>query len=123
MNRGSQQVVALQLAIHAETESRLARTLLKRAEKRVASVSASWRNLLIEAIAKTATRVDLNNPRHLDALQEQEQALERITTHRLGVLVGRAGTGKTSVLGALVRLQADCPGRRASPSANRKGPR
>jgi hypothetical protein len=105
MNRGSQQVVALQLSVHADTESRLARTLLKRAEKRVASVGASWRNLLIEAITKTATRVDLNNPRHLDALQEQEQALERITTHRLGVLVGRAGTGKTSVLGALVRCK------------------
>lgn len=104
-NRGSQQVMALQLSIHADTESRLARTLLKRAEKQVASVGAAWRELLIEAITKTATQVDLNNPRHLDALQEQEQALERITTHRLGVLVGRAGTGKTSVLGALVRCK------------------
>ena len=66
---------------------------------------APWRDLLIAAIRKTGAEVDLDNPRHVDALEEQEQALERITTHRLGVLVGRAGTGKTSVLGALV----SCP--------------
>jgi len=101
----TQQLAALQLANHADTELRLGRILLKRAGKELPSVGAEWRNLLIEAIRKTGAQVDLGNPRHLDALQEQEEALERITTHRLGILVGRAGTGKTSVLGALVRCK------------------
>ncbi len=101
----TQQIAALQLASHAETELRLGRTLLKRAERELPSVGANWRHLLIEAIRKTGAQVDLGNPRHVDALEEQEAALERITTHRLGVLVGRAGTGKTSVLGALVRCK------------------
>lgn len=102
-NDGTQRLAALQLAVHADTETRLARTLLKRAEKHVPSVAAPWRELLVGAIRQTGAEVDLSNPRHADALAEQEEALERITTRRLGVLVGRAGTGKTSVLGALVR--------------------
>lgn len=99
------QLAALQLATCADTELRLGRILLKRAARELPSVGAKWRNLLIEAIRKTGAQVNLDNPRHVDALEEQEQALERITTHRLGVLVGRAGTGKTSVLGALVRCK------------------
>jgi DNA-directed RNA polymerase specialized sigma24 family protein len=98
-----QAVAALQLAVHADTERQLAKILLKRAEKDLPSVRANWRDLLRTAIERTGAKVDLGNQRHLDALSEQEQALERITTHRLGVLVGRAGTGKTSVLGALTR--------------------
>lgn len=100
------QLLALQLAGYALTELRLARLLLKRAAKDVPSTAAEWRALLVEAIRKTGAEVDLSNPRHVDALDEQEDALERITTHRLGILVGRAGTGKTSVLGALVRCRA-----------------
>jgi ATP-dependent exoDNAse (exonuclease V) alpha subunit len=102
---GTQKLAALQLASHAETELRLGRILLKRAAREIPSAGASWRNLLIEAIGETGAQVVLDNPRHVDALKEQEEALERITTHRLGVLVGRAGTGKTSVLGALVRCK------------------
>jgi len=98
---------ALQLATHAETESRLARILWKRAARGLASVGADqWRDLLIESIRASGPEVDLGDPRHADALAEQEVALEKVTTHRLGVLVGRAGTGKTSVLGALVRCGA-----------------
>ena len=50
--------------------------------------------------ASRSTRTTRATPTRL---QEQADALEHITTRRLGVLVGRAGTGKTSVLGALVR--------------------
>jgi hypothetical protein len=102
----AQQLWALQLSTSMDTELRLSNMLLKRAQKEVPSVGEEWRPHLIEAIRRTGAEVDLGNPRHTDALEEQEQALEQITTHRLGVLVGRAGTGKTSVLGALVR----CPG-------------
>jgi hypothetical protein len=61
--------------------------------------------LLIEAITASGVVVDPKEPRHAEALDEQQAALERITTRRLGLLVGRAGTGKTSVLGALVRSE------------------
>lgn len=100
---GSVVVQALQLEAYADTEVRLARSLLKRAAKPVPSTEASWKDLLIDAITASGVTVDPSNPRHSDALQEQAEALEHITTRRLGVLVGRAGTGKTSVLGALVR--------------------
>lgn len=102
----TERLATLQLATHADTERRLARILLKRAAKDVPSVGAEkWRGLLIESIHSAGAEIDLDNARHVDALAEQEAALERITTHRLGVLVGRAGTGKTSVLGALVRCE------------------
>lgn len=102
---GSVIVPALQLEAYADTEGRLARSLLKRAAKAVPSSGAVWHDLLIDAITASGVTVDPGNPRHTDALQEQADALEHITTRRLGVLVGRAGTGKTSVLGALVRSE------------------
>src|SRR3954464_10230230 len=99
-------VPSLHLATHADTEQRLANRLLKRAAKPVASSGAEWRALLIEAITASGAVVDPNEQRHAEALEEQQDALERISTRRLGLLVGRAGTGKTSVLGALVRCDA-----------------
>ena len=41
--------------------------------------------------------------RYADALKEQTKALEQITTRKLSVLAGAAGTGKTTVLGALTK--------------------
>lgn len=99
-------ISALQLAQHAETERRLSRILLRRAGKPVQSTGAKWRDLLVEAITESGATIDETDARHQDALGEQQEALERITTHRLGVLVGRAGSGKTSVLGALVKCDA-----------------
>jgi ATP-dependent exoDNAse (exonuclease V) alpha subunit len=40
-------------------------------------------------------------PRYAAALKEQSKMLEQITTRKLSALVGGAGTGKTTVLGAL----------------------
>jgi hypothetical protein len=99
----AQQLSTLQLSQHADTEQRLARILLKRAAKGLPSLGIEWKDLLVESIRSSGADVDLKDPRHIDALAEQDRALETVTTHRLGVLVGRAGTGKTSVLGALVR--------------------
>lgn len=99
-------VDSLQLERFADTEKKLSNRLLKRAAKEIPSTGAPWRELLIEAVAATGAKVDPeNDPRHADALDEQVSALEQMTTRRLGVLVGRAGTGKTSVLGALVRSE------------------
>ena len=105
-SEGSRTVAALQLEQHARTEEKLGRLLLKRAGRSVETTAADWRALLVKAIQASGIEVDLDLPRHADALGDQEEALERITTRRLGVLVGRAGTGKTSVLGALVRCGA-----------------
>lgn len=102
---GPQTVAALQLEQHAKTEEKLGKLLLKRAARPVYTTGADWRTLLIEAITASGIKVDVDVARHGDALADQEKALERITTRRLGVLVGRAGTGKTSVLGALVRCK------------------
>jgi hypothetical protein len=100
-----ERLAALQLTTYKQLEKNVPRTLLRRAARPLPSTGADWRDLLIKAIEKTGTKVDLSKARHREALAEQEQALETITTHKLGVLVGRAGTGKTSVLGALV----SCP--------------
>lgn len=64
-------------------------------------LEADWHELLKQAIRATGTVVDSSNPRHKAALADQCAALERITSRKFGVLVGKAGTGKTSVLGAL----------------------
>ncbi len=58
--------------------------------------------MLVEAIGDAYRP---RNQRHLDALEEQAAALECITTRKLSVLTGHAGTGKTSVIGALLRCQ------------------
>ena len=80
--------------------------LSARALKPEASIDVDWNALLIAAITKNGGKVDPENPRHKAALDEQALALERITTRRLSVLIGQAGTGKTSIVGALVECDA-----------------
>ncbi|MEH1129595.1 AAA family ATPase [Micromonospora sp. CPCC 206061] len=92
----------LQLAGLADRGRWLAKLLRARAEKPLPSLGEDWHHLLVQAIQDGGSTVDEANTRHADALKEQAAALERITTRRLAVLVGRAGTGKTSVVGALL---------------------
>lgn len=96
-------VAALQLSQIHQFEERLSKVLLARAERELPSLGIEWSKLLMEAITSAGGQFDPNNERHQEALNEQATALERITTRKLGVLTGRAGTGKTSVLGALLR--------------------
>jgi hypothetical protein len=100
----------LQLAELHERESYLRKVLGARAGKALPSLGEDWQALLVQAIRAGGSQVDEGNARHALALAEQRDALEAITTRRLSVLVGRAGTGKTSVLGALLgsaKLHAD----------------
>jgi hypothetical protein len=99
---GETQVPCLQLSELSERETRLASLLSKRAAKDLPSLKEDWRRLLVTAIGQSGGSVDQTSERHRRALEEQAEALERVTTRRLGVLVGRAGTGKTTVLGALL---------------------
>ncbi len=98
-------VETLQLTELAHREERLRKVLNARALKVEATLGVDWNDLLITAIRKNGGEIDTSNARHKDALAEQATALENITTRRLSVLIGQAGTGKTSIVGALVECQ------------------
>lgn len=95
----------LQLTDLNKRESKLANILSKRATKHIPSLNENWEALLTEAIEESGAIIDKTNTRHSGALKEQAEALEFITTKRLSALVGRAGTGKTTVLGAFLRAE------------------
>lgn len=99
-------MTALQLAELKRRESRLSLTLRKRSERATVPVSANWDHLLVAAIAEAGGAFDANNERHAQAISEQATALSRLVSRKLTVLVGRAGTGKTSVMGALMLCEA-----------------
>jgi hypothetical protein len=95
-------IAALQLSELKSREDRLRSILSKRAGKSARAVSGDWAALLKTAIRAAGGTFDPSNKRHAAALEEQATALARVTARRLTALVGRAGTGKTSVLGALL---------------------
>lgn len=97
-----QKIESLQLTELKQREERLRSILARRAEKHLPSISANWKDLLIKAISDAGGKFDTSNTRHSLALGEQADALERLIARKLTVLVGRAGTGKTSILGALM---------------------
>jgi len=98
-------VLALQLTVLKNREERLERVLRARAERTLESTDVDWKPLLADAIRDSGSIYDDKNLRHVSALEEQSAVLEKITTRKISVLVGRAGTGKTSVLGALLRCK------------------
>ena len=95
-------IPALQLTELRDRERKLGKILAARAARAIPSLGVDWKTLVRQAIADTGTTLDSSNPRHMAALDEQAKALEFIATRKLSALVGRAGTGKTSVVGALV---------------------
>lgn len=97
------EVPVLQLKELHEREDRLRKILRSRAERVLDPLDVDWEDLVITAIRESGSEFNPSNVRHTAALNEQVAALRRITTTKLAVLVGRAGTGKTSVLGALLR--------------------
>ena len=99
----TQPTSALQLSELKQREERLRTILERRASRPIAGVKEDWRALLLDTIKDV---FDPSNDRHVLAVAEQAAALERLTRRRLTILVGRAGTGKTSVTGALMRSEA-----------------
>jgi hypothetical protein len=95
-------IAALQLSDLKAREDRLRSLMTKRAGRAASAVAADWKGLLVEAIENAGGAYDAKNARHALAIDEQAVALGRITGRRLTALVGRAGTGKTSVMGALL---------------------
>lgn len=97
---------ALQLTELKAREHRLRSVLGKRAAKAAALIKADWQKLLVAAISEAGGKFDKTNDVHRQAIEEQAVALVRLLSRRLSVLVGRAGTGKTSVMGALMLADA-----------------
>ena len=95
-------ILALQLSELKTREDRLRSVLSKRAGKAAPPVPADWKSLLVDAITGSGGAFDPANSRHVLAIEEQASALARVTSRRLTAMVGRAGTGKTSVMGALL---------------------
>jgi ATP-dependent exoDNAse (exonuclease V) alpha subunit len=98
-------VPCLQLADLARGEEKLSSLLSKRAARELPSLGEDWGNLLKMAVSESHGLAKADDPRLKQAIEEQSRALEQVTTRKLGVLVGRAGTGKTTVLGALLKSQ------------------
>ncbi|SFV07282.1 AAA family ATPase [Alicyclobacillus macrosporangiidus] len=97
---------ALQLTEYQAREAYLRKVLLARAGAVLPSVGTDWKTAIHRTLARKGVQLDPNVPSHAAALEEQAAALERITTRKLSVLAGKAGTGKTTVLGALLQSDA-----------------
>jgi AAA domain len=95
-------IATLQLNELRQREERLSKVLAARAAKTLQPLSVDWPNLIKQAVERMGSKFDATNPRHVSALNEQAEALRRITSRKLTALIGRAGTGKTSALGALL---------------------
>lgn len=99
----------VQLTRRALVANQLSTKLRKRALKSLPAIEEAWRSLLEESIRSKTKDFDWlrgeQSERVEASLAEQEQALSQIVSRKLTVLVGRAGTGKTTVLGALSRTK------------------
>ncbi len=95
-------VAAFQLSELKAREDRLRSILSARAAKQLPPIKEDWRDLLFKAISEAGSSFDPDNERHALAIEEQAKALEKVTSRRLTALIGRAGTGKTSVMGAIM---------------------
>lgn len=97
-----------QLTRRGGIADQLRRKLSARARKELSPIDEDWRPLL-EASIRAKSDLDTMRVKHPErveaALIEQVNALHRIVSRKLTVLVGRAGTGKTTVLGALSRSE------------------
>ncbi|HEY5870036.1 MAG TPA: ATP-dependent RecD-like DNA helicase [Candidatus Tectomicrobia bacterium] len=96
-------VNCLQLTDLSKGEHRLASLLRGRTAAPLASLGEDWAQLLIATLEEGGIKVNQSDLRHAAALKEQAEALERATCRKLSVLIGSAGTGKTTVLGALLK--------------------
>lgn len=96
-------ITCLQISALKRQEDSLRSILLARAAKELPAPSADWNSLLRTAIESGGGRFVADDPRYTAALEEQVRALSRLVSRKLTLLVGRAGTGKTTVLGALIR--------------------
>lgn len=99
----TESVKAFQLKKYSDIENYLSKVFKARAKSTLESTGADWKKLIKQTVEESGVSINEDDDRHIDALKDQEEALEKISTHKLSVLHGPAGTGKTSVLGAFVK--------------------
>jgi ATP-dependent exoDNAse (exonuclease V) alpha subunit len=97
---GSTSIPAVQLKDYKRQEDLLRKLVLARAAKELPSLGEEWADLVGQALKKNKN-VDLSSSRSKEATEEQAQALGRITCRKFSVLTGKAGTGKTTVMGGM----------------------
>ncbi len=90
-------LTSLQLSLYNNIEYYLRRTFLARAKRSLPHVEENWEQLIMDSIDSFSP----DNPKHQSALQDQTRALQQLTERKLSILHGPAGTGKTTVMGAL----------------------
>lgn len=101
----TESVNALQLEKYFTIETELSKKFLARSSRSLPSLGEDWSKLIIKAIEDNGTIYNPLDKKHVDALNDQTIALETVTTKKLSILNGPAGTGKTAVLGALIGSQ------------------
>lgn len=92
---------AYQLARFASARQTIARQVSRRLKGARLPITASWREVIDDQLG--AYPVDDDGDEEL-ARQEKAAALEVLATSRISVLIGAAGTGKTTLLRALSTL-------------------
>jgi energy-coupling factor transporter ATP-binding protein EcfA2 len=92
---------AYQLDRLAAMTDRIRTAVLKRIQAPRHEVTADWRALLDKALNRSVTPGDLAEER---ARQEKVAALAELAASRISVLIGPAGTGKTTLLSVLTTV-------------------
>jgi hypothetical protein len=100
-----EEIQSLQLAKYDDIEAYFRKVLIARAKRQLEPVDENWEELIKQVIVNNGITFEANNPKHAAALSDQVTALQRITGRKISVLHGPAGTGKTTVLGALFGCQ------------------
>ncbi|TCD28643.1 hypothetical protein EZ456_04435 [Pedobacter psychrodurus] len=95
------QAQSLQLKKYADIETFFRKTFIARAKRKLAPLTEDWELLIRDTLARNGKTTDASNSRHRAALTDQTNALKQVTESKLSVLLGPAGTGKTTVMGAL----------------------
>lgn len=101
---------AVQLKEYFSIEESLRKILIARASKNLPALTEDWSSLIKRVIREQGVIFDETNHRHIQALEDQVNALNKVTSRKLSVLHGPAGTGKTTVMGAVfasATLQAE----------------
>jgi hypothetical protein len=92
---------ALQLKHYSDVEAFLRKTLIARGKRTLDPLNEDWSKLIKKTVKDSGIKFDPKNQKHVAALDDQVAALQQITGRKLSILHGPAGTGKTTVMGAV----------------------
>ena len=113
---GGEDTMLLQLDRYVESKNLLQAAVDERLQNAPEEVAVSWQALVDKKFGKMRK----GDKDESAARKEKTTALERLANSRFAVLIGPAGTGKTTVLQLLLREKKNCGGSSAAPGADRK---